>query len=142
MAGAPHAGITPASAFTENAHADPAAPPAILADAIDPATRDFLSLERGLDPVDAAMVFTFGVRRGSGAAVQGVGHRLPTARHADPEAVTLLQSLAREAAKHLTDAGVVRLGAVGVTIENDAATVSVNFENLPARRPGLTVVPQ
>ncbi len=53
------------------------APPNILlAPLIDPVTHDFLSLENGMDPVDAMVINALKIVRGSGPAVQNVGNRL------------------------------------------------------------------
>jgi hypothetical protein len=55
------------------------APPSpLLADNIDPDTGDFASLETGMDPIDAQVVFALSVRRNSGPAVLGVGNDLHT----------------------------------------------------------------
>ena len=141
MPGIPPAGLSPASAFTETSFEDPLGPPVILADAIDPLTGEFLSLERGLDPVDAAMAFTFSVERSSGAAVVGVGHRMRTLTHVEPGLGVLVESLAAEAARHLTDAGVARLIKVETEpVGDDGAAARVTFANIPARSSSSAVV--
>ncbi len=53
-----------------------AAPPVILADYIDPDTRDFASMMYTLDPIDAQVIIAITTKRGSGAAVIDVGHYL------------------------------------------------------------------
>lgn len=53
-----------------------ARPPVILADYINPDTRDFASMLSTLDQIDAQVIIAITTKRGSGAAVMDVGHRL------------------------------------------------------------------
>jgi hypothetical protein len=69
----PPAGITAASFFTP-VFVDPARPPVIMADDIDPQTRELRSLFRGAHPVDAALQANFTARRNAGPALSTVGH--------------------------------------------------------------------
>lgn len=73
--------IVPPSTLTALGGALPAvgvqaAPPIILADYIDPGTRDFASMLSTLDQIDAQVIIAITTKRGSGAAVMDVGHRL------------------------------------------------------------------
>ena len=52
------------------------APPVILADYISPDTRDFVSMLETLDQIDAQVLIAITTKRGSGAAVMDVGHKL------------------------------------------------------------------
>jgi hypothetical protein len=70
----PPAGTVPFSAFIPHPYTPAGAPPVILADAIDPYTGEFSSLEDSYDPADGAVVVTCRTKRGSGGAVMEIGH--------------------------------------------------------------------
>lgn len=89
-------------------------PAAIEADLLDPQTREFLSLEDSADPIDAHVQYTFGIKRGSGAAVRAVGHRFDEARHVSPELPIELDALTREAVQHLESQGLLRTEKVEI----------------------------
>lgn len=129
----PYAGILPLSAFTETTHEDPLGPPVILADAIDPETGEFVSLERGLDPVDAAVAWTVSVERDSGAAIQGIGHGLRTITHVAPDLAVTAEALAREAVGHLTRENLIALRGISVEAGRDGAEVTISYLNVPRR---------
>lgn len=129
----PFAGSTPASAFTEITFGDPDDPPIILADAIDPQTNEYRSLERSLDPVDSAVIVALSVARDSAAALVGIGHRFADIRYAEENVGTLSDSYAREALGHLTRAGVVEILRVRTESDgSDEAANVVEYRNIPA----------
>lgn len=71
----PPAGVSPASFFVPGvAFVSPEQPPALLADDIDPKTGELATLFTAPHPVHAAIQFAVRVRKGSGAAVQDIGH--------------------------------------------------------------------
>ncbi len=82
----PPAGVTAASFFTPTPFVDPAKPPALLADNIDPKTGEFRSIFTAPHYVDAAIVTQFRTRRGSGAAVQNDGQALDEVKKNDANA--------------------------------------------------------
>jgi hypothetical protein len=129
----PFAGVLPLSAFTETTHEDPLGPPIILADAIDPQTQEYVSLERGLDPVDAAVAFTVSVERDSGSAIQGVGHAFREIRYVAPDLAVRAEAAGREALRHLVSAGVVEILGVDVEAGRDGVETTIRYMNLPQR---------
>jgi hypothetical protein len=136
----PFAGITPASAYTETTHEDPLGPPIILADAIDPATGEFTSLERGLDPIDGAVLLTCSVKRSSGAAIIDVGHRFHEIRYVAPDVKVLAESAVRECVQHLTRAGLIELRKILTEVDGDSAATAFEYHNIPQRDDRATSV--
>lgn len=111
-----------------------APPPPLLADNIDPETRDFADLFTGADPIDAAVQLALTTVRGSGASVEGDGIKL------SPDKMTAslenqLESDARLALRRLTRAGDIRIVAVTFDINdesNQTVQLRVAYKNLRA----------
>jgi hypothetical protein len=118
----PPGGVTPASAFVEQRHARTAPPVAILADAIDPRTGEYLSLTRGATIADGLVVQLLRTERGTGAAVLEFGHRLRELRHVTSESPELVESMVREALAPAIEAGVVRFDRVEAAVAPGDAT--------------------
>lgn len=124
----PPAGVSPISAFfTGLEFAEPGEPPVILADAIDPVTGEFLSLERGFDPTDAAFLLAMTTVRGSGSAVEQVGQRFGDATHVSPQLESFMREETRLAVKPIVDRGDLELGTVAVT-DNGNGSVELYVE--------------
>jgi hypothetical protein len=139
----PPAGFSPASAFTLIGHAVETLPVPILADAIDPATRDYLSVEDSATIADGLVVTLLGTERDSGAAVQGFGQRFRELRHVTGETGLLAESMAREALAPATSAGIVELRSVTAAAnELDGTQVDADIDYLdllaPPGSPPLT----
>ena len=60
------------------------APSPLLADYIDPSTNDYLSIEDGMDPVDAQVIIAMKTKRGSGPSVTEDGHNLDSIKKIMP----------------------------------------------------------
>jgi hypothetical protein len=118
MPSIPPGGISPASAPTTFELARQAAPPAILADRINPQTGDFESLFVGRSLADAFAIEALRVQRGTGAAVRDLGNRFRELSHVEDDAAELIESMTIEAFAAAADAGVARL--VQVTVGVDA----------------------
>jgi len=124
------AGVLPLSAFTELSGVPLGGPIPILADLMDPTTGDYLSLTKGRSPVDGAIVEGFRVERGSGPAVQNVGHTLREVRHTDASSIAEIQSRVRDGVQHLERAGLARLQKVDVEVTGDLAEVTAWVQDL------------
>lgn len=125
----PPGGVSPAGAFVEHEHDGPGSPPIILADAIDPDTGEYLSLTRGYDPVDGAVLEAFRVERRSGSATMNDGQRFRDAEHVDPKAPDFFRQEGRLALARLIDAGLVTLNRVEVAPKGDTVNASFFYWN-------------
>lgn len=114
MPAIPPASTSPASAYDIEGFTPAVAPPAILADLIDPLTGDFASLTRGAGLADAFALEAIRIQRGTGAAVPDLGNRFREITHVEQNATELVESMAREAFADGEAAGVVELVAVSV----------------------------
>jgi len=117
MSNIPPAGVTPASAFTLTQQAVSEPPPAILADQIDPATGEYLSLVDSATIADGLVVHLLRTQRGSGAAVLGFGQRYRELTHVTSESPELVESMSREALRPAVDAGVVAFKQVAGEVD-------------------------
>src|SRR4029079_12584815 len=97
----PPAGVSPAGFFVPQIAVDPSAPAGILADAIDPATGEYLSIRRGINPIDAQVLLALRVRRRSGACVMDDGQDFGTIQTLDDQAPALIEAKARLVLKRL-----------------------------------------
>jgi len=87
------------------------APSPLLADNIDPVTRDFRNLFEGLDPIDAAVQVAVTTMKGSGACVMNVGLSLSrTKMTADFKAV--IEADIRQAVQHLVKRRDIQITAI------------------------------
>jgi len=126
----PPAGVSLAGFFAPVLYEDPGAPPGILADAIDPVTGDYLSIERGFDPTDAAVLTALTVQRGSGSAVETVGQRYQDLERVDDTASQFLAAETERALKRLVDSRQVVVDSTQL-LGNDWAEVHVSYRNIP-----------
>jgi hypothetical protein len=114
---------------------DPGQPPGILADAIDPYTGEYLSILKGMDPIDAQVLDALTIKRGSGAAVRNDGQRFADIKKVDDAAATLIDGETRRALSRLVENQDIRVARVDPVADqnNDYADVVVQFKNLRAR---------
>lgn len=126
----PPAGTSPAVFFLPVEFQTTGRPIAMLADPVDPATGELLSIERGFDPTDAAVITALRTIRGSGSAVENVGNRYRDATHVTPELTSFMREETRLALEHLTSTNQIRLDAVTVLTEGDTANLVVEYVNL------------
>lgn len=103
------------------------APIAWLADPIDPATGELLSIERGFYPIDSAVITALRTERASGSAVEQVGQQFAKARRVDPQLPEFLRQETVLALKHLTDSGDVRLDRIEPTSVGDTALLNIAY---------------
>ena len=135
----PPAGVSAASIGGDAAFADPADPPGILADAIDPMTGDLRSLLERVDPVDAKVQFQLQVRRGSGASVLEDGQDFASVMKNDSRAAAALEHEARRALEPLRldgDIEDVRVVVQAGEGASDAGEVVVSYANSRTGRAG------
>lgn len=109
-------------------------PSPLLADNINPETRDFASLEIGSDVVDAQVIIAVGTIRNSGPSVVNVGIDL-TSDKMDEQFKRRTESDVQIALRTLISNGDIRL--IGVTFdfdepENQFAQARVQYVNLRA----------
>lgn len=117
MSSIPYAGLSPASAYTITGFAVQEPPAAILADEIDPITRDFTSLERSRSIADGMVIHLLSVQRGTGAAVLDTGHRLRELRQVEERTPVSTESTLREALKPAKDAGVAEFTRIAAEVD-------------------------
>lgn len=122
-------------------HVEPGAPVGMLADPIDPQTGDYLSIERGFDPTDAAVLTALSTVRGTGSAVLETGQRFRDATHVTPATATFLRQEVELALRHLIESGQIRLESVSVLTGEDYAEVAVHYANLARGEHRTAVLP-
>ncbi len=137
MPSIPPAGVTPLSAFSQPSVAPQVAPPAILADSIDPQTGDFASLVESAELADAFALDALLIERATGAVVRDFGNRYREITHVEPDAALVIDSMTRQAFADAERAGVARLERTA--IEQDAGdpsqlNVVVEYRDLLAPR--------
>lgn len=131
----PPAGLAPAGLFVPQIFADPAGPAAILADAIDPKTGEYLSISRGMDPVDQQVLIAMCQRRNSGVALANDGNEFAKIRKVDESAARLIDGETRRCLAKLVarrDISVVGIYP-NADPSNDWAEVALDFQNLRSR---------
>ena len=90
-------------------------PPAFLADAIDPMTGEFLSIEQGFDPTDAWVLHQLSLQRGSGSAVLNDGRDYSDVTHVDEPRRRILEQEIRRPLKPLLDSREIEILKLTVT---------------------------
>lgn len=132
----PPAGLTPAGLFVPNTFADPSKPPGILADAIDPATGEYLSISRGMDPIDSQVILALTVRRASGASVTEDGQDFDEVKKVDDAAAKGLEARTQRALERLLTNGDIAVDRLTPTADQDTdeASVGLVFRNLRAAK--------
>ena len=103
--------------------------PAMLADPIDFATGELLSVERGYDPTDAAVFAALRTVRDSGSAVQGFGQKFHEHERIDPQLAPFLQQEVAFALAHLVDDRQVEILSVDILTGDDWAELQVTYSN-------------
>lgn len=111
-----------------------------LGDAIDPTTREYRSIHRGVDPLEARLLEKLLVTRDSGSAVRGVGQRFADVRFLDDRTESLLKAEVElawqdEIASREIAAPVVTLDTAG-----NNATLSITFKRADGK-PGNLALP-
>ena len=137
----PQAGATPAVFFTPVKFVVTGVPTAMVADPIDPTTGELLSIERGFDSVDAAVITALRTVRDSGSAVEDVGQRFADAKLVTPALEGFLREEARLALDHLTSTKQISLEDVTVATEDDTAGVFIVYRNIPADKERRAFLP-
>ena len=122
MASIPYAGLSPAAAFTISGFAAQVKPPAILADLIDPETRDYASLTQSQGIADGMVIHALSVHRGTGAAVLDTGHRLRELRQVDERSPVTTESVLREAMQHAKDSGAAEFRRIEAEVDSGDPT--------------------
>lgn len=123
--------IVPPSTLTSLGGALPtvgvqAEPPVILADYIDPDTRDFASMLSTLDQIDAQVIIAITTKRGSGAAVMDVGHKLHLIKKIRESIKTDITAEIKLALKRLVTNGDITMLPIDFT-SVDPGSQQVNF---------------
>lgn len=116
-------------------------PAVFLADAIDPATGDYLSIQRGVDPIEAQALDALLIRRRSGSAVQADGNGLHEIRRIDERTPLLVRSEVEHAWRRLIEARQIRVDRIDATAQGDTVNVSIAFTNLVSGKAGSMPLP-
>lgn len=126
----PQAGVTPIGFFVPIVYAVPGEPIGMLADPIDVTTGDYLSIERGFDPTDAAVLTAVRTVRGSGSAVENVGQRFADHPRVDNQLEPFMREEVRLTLDHLVQAGDIAIERVTVTPIGDSCETYIEWRNL------------
>lgn len=129
------AGVSPAGLFVAQTFADPSLPPGILCPARDPKTKEYLSISRGMDPIDDQVITAMTVRRASGVAVLDDGNEFSTIESVTEAAPQLIDSVARRALARLVTNGDIAIRTCeGVADpDDDFGELHLRFANLRAK---------
>ncbi len=130
----PAAGVTAASFFDPLTFVDPASPPVILGDDIDPATGELRSILSGIHPVDSAVIVAVRTVRVRAAAVQDVGHRLSDIKKVDESTAKAIEQELRRALQPLVDTRDIRLDKIEIEADpdTDSGASLLAYTNLQA----------
>jgi len=128
----PAAGLAPAGLFVPQLFADPSGPAAILADAIDPRTGEYMSIAKGMDPVDQQVLIAMGQVKNSGVALAHDGNEYSKIRKLDESAARLIDAETRRCFERLVAQRDIAIEKVYASADpdSDAAGVGLNFRNL------------
>lgn len=137
----PVAGTTPAGFFIPVLFVAPGAPTALLADPIDFETGEYLSIERGYDPTDAAVMTALRTVRASGSAVEDVGQKFREHQLVDLGLPTFFREEVSFALRHLVDSGQIRLLSVAVVTLDDTGEVQIHYINVARSQDRKIVAP-
>jgi hypothetical protein len=130
MPASPPAGAYPVGSYPAALDLSTAQVGVFLADAIDPETLDYRSIERGVDPVEAAALEALLVRRASGSAVRDDGLKLDDITKIDEAFETTLKAEVRYAWRRLIEDRKIELVTLQVLTDGDTANVVIVFRNL------------
>jgi len=108
---------------------------AIEADAIDPATGEYLSLLDSVDPTDAAVLLALSTKRGSGSTVIDKGQRFSDLQLNTDTAPQFLLGEAELALKRLVVTRQIKLEKAKVLRGPDWNELQLEYRNLAERRP-------
>jgi len=127
----PPAGLTPAGFFVPETFAAPSLAAGFLADAVDPETGEYLSISRGIDPIDSQVLTALTLLRGSGAATMDDGQEFTRIPKVDDTTAALVDAEARRALARLVANGDIAVRKIYSNTSPDAdwAEVAVDFEN-------------
>ncbi len=117
----PLAGTSPAGFLVPLNYVIEGEPPAILADAIDPATGEFISLAQGYDPIDAYILTQESLVRGSGSAVEDEGRDFSDVTHISDSHERILKQEVRRPLKALLEERRIEILELSVTSPDDNA---------------------
>jgi hypothetical protein len=114
----------------------------ITADYIDPTTQEYLSLTKGMDPIDAQVLIAIKTIKGSGAAVLEDGSGLRNIRKITRDVVQRVQAEVRSALRRLVANRDIRIDQIPVTVLKGSQQVDlrIDYFNLRAREPGRTSI--
>jgi hypothetical protein len=126
------AGVSAASFGAPTEFVSPAKPPAILADNIDPATGEYLSILSGIHPVDSHVITALRTHRGSGVSVMATGQRFRDVRKVDDAFARRIQDECEIALAHLIERRDIRLEKLSVVEDSDTGHLYFEYYNLRA----------
>lgn len=137
----PPAGAYPVGSYPDAlTPVDGSASGAFLADAIDPETLDYRSIERGVDPTEASALVALLTKRRSGSAVRDDGMNTDDIQLIDDAFESTLRAEITYAWRRLIESG--QLEITGLTIETDnvASTVQIRIRNLAQQGADQTIL--
>jgi hypothetical protein len=126
----PQAGVTPAVFFTPVNFVATGEPIGMLADPVDFATGELLSIARGFDPTDAAVFTALRTVKASGSAVEDVGHNFRDAKLITPQLESFFREEVRLALDHLTSTKQISLERVEYVEVGDTVEIQVHYFNV------------
>ena len=128
--------IPPAGAYPVGSYPDALTPVddstsgVFAADAIDPETRDYRSIERGTDPTEAAALVALLTKRRSGSAVRDDGLNTADIQLVDEAFETTLRAEIAYAWRRLIADGQLEIVSIEIDTEDVAASVNIRIRNL------------
>jgi hypothetical protein len=127
------AGVSAASFGAPTEFVSPAKPPAILADNIDPATGEFVSILSGIHPVDSHVITALRTERGSGVSVMATGQRFRDVRKVDDAFARRIQDECEIALAHLIERRDIMVPKIAVVEDGDTGHLYFVYANLRAQ---------
>ncbi len=126
----PFAGTSPAGFLVPIQYSVEGEPPAFLADAIDPSTGEYLSIEQGFDPTDAWVLTQLSIDRYSGSAVQNDGRDFSDVTHVDQRRKRILEQEIRRPLETLVSLREIEITSLRVEEFTDAFDAKLSYVQL------------
>lgn len=121
---------------------DPLSVPRIavfLGDAIDPVSREYRSIHRGVDPLEARLLEKLLVQRDSGSAVRGTGQNFASVRFIDDSTESLLKAEVALAWKDEIENREISNLAVAYASDGNNAGLSISFKRSNGKTSNLSL---
>lgn len=126
----PPAGASPAGLLVPLNYVIEGEPPIFLADAIDPTTGEYLSIEQGFDPTDAWVLGQLAIARGTGSAVQDQGRDFRDITHISERHQRILDQEIRRPLKPLVSDREIEIRRLEIIDEGDGYSAYLSYRQI------------